>query len=194
MIPENRINYYMEPVEIEIYFKKAGTVKTIIKELFIELIDPVPGFPTAERIFTFYREQDQPIDIIDAQNNFPEIILPVTNSYFHHMDLYDKLSYHIQTGLAGSHDGWRQALYFTELLMKFEPSLASLEHIGDFHTYNLNYLIRKMNSLNEQFLLEDSTVMYLITRQRKAHEDDPPDKEFDKLVELWQYNIKEKLF
>ena len=191
---EDRINYYMEPVEIEIYFKKAGTVKTIIKELFIELIDETPSFEKSRMIFQHFSDEGSPIDILEAQNVFPNIILPVTVSYFQYMDLYEKLSFHFQSGLTGSIESWRQALYLTELLMKFEPTLASLEYTGDFHTYNLNYLIRKLNSLNQQFILEDSTVIYLITRKRKAHENDPPDKEFDKLVELWQYNIKEKLY
>lgn len=191
---EDKINFYMEPVEIEIYFKKAGTVKTIIKELYIELIDENPSFEKGRMIFQHFEDNGTPIDILEAQNVFPEIILPVTVSYFQYMYLYEKLSFHFQSGLSGSMESWRQALYLTELLMKFEPTLASLEYIGDFHTYNLNYLIRKLNTLNQQFILEDSTVIYLITRKRKAHENEPPDKEFDKLVELWQYNIKEKLY
>jgi len=36
-------------------------------------------------------------------------------------------------------------------------------------------------------------VAYLITRRNKAYEGKPRDREFEKLVELWQYNIKEKL-
>ena len=32
-------NYYIEPVEIEIYLKKIGKVRTIIKEMYVELFD-----------------------------------------------------------------------------------------------------------------------------------------------------------
>ena len=95
---------------------------------------------------------------------------------------------------SGSIDSLRHCLYLTELLMKFEPTLASLEYIGDFSTYNLNYFNRKLNENNQEFLLEDNTVEYLINRRRKAHENTEStqeDREFEKLVELWEYNIKE---
>ena len=120
MTPENRIDYYMEPVEIEIYFKKAGTVKTIIKELYIELIDEMPKFEKGRNIFNHFIERNEPIDIIEAQNYFPDLILPITLSYFQYTDLYEKLNSHFMAGLSGSADSWRHALYLTELLMKFE--------------------------------------------------------------------------
>ena len=116
---ENRMNYYMEPVEIEIYFKKAGTVKTIVKELYIELIDELPDFEKGRMIFQHFIDEGLPVDILEAQNIFPDIILPVTVSYFQYMELYEKLSYHFQSGISGSTESWRQALYLTELLMKF---------------------------------------------------------------------------
>ena len=78
--------------------------------------------------------------------------------------------------------------------MKYEPTVASAEFLGDFQTYNLNYLIIKLNAIGEKFLLEDSTVAYLIKRRNIAYKDQPADKEFKKLVELWEYNIKEKFF
>lgn len=191
----NRINYYIEPVEIEIYLKKAGTVKTIIKDLYIELIDEEPLPELAKNIFDFFRDLDEPIDLIKLQNNFPETIIFVIESYYQYIDLYERLSMHMRSGLAGSVDAIRQALYLTELLMKYEPTLCSLEYIGDFSTYNLNYYIRKLNDLEEEFLLEDTTVEYLINRRRKAYEDKEisgNDKEFEKLVELWHYNMREK--
>lgn len=187
------MNYYIEPVEIEIYLKKSGTIKTIIKDLYIQLVDVIPETEISKQIFNYFKELNQPIDLLEAQNVFPQIILPVNTSYFQHMDLYEKLSLHFNGGMGGSTDSWRQSLYLTELLMKFEPTLASLEYLGDFHTQNMNYLIRKLNSLDETFLLEDETVGYLINRHRSV---DPEkiDPEFEKLVELWKYNIKEKLF
>ncbi len=89
-------------------------------------------------------------------------------AYYRYMELYEKLSIHFIRGLGGSADSWRQALYLTELLMKYEPTIASLEFIGDFQTHNLNYLIRKLNAIGEHFLLEDDTVAYLVRRKRKA--------------------------
>lgn len=187
-------NFYIEPVEIEIYLKKQGTIKTIIKDLYIELIDVEPSTELSEKAFDFFKNQDQPIDLIELQNNFPETILTYIESYYQYSSLYERLSMHIRSYLSGSVDALRQSLYLTELLMKYEPTIASLEHLGDFSTYNLNYFIRKLNELEEEFLLEDNTVEYLINRRRKFYEgrEDDTDKEFEKLVELWHYNIKEK--
>ncbi len=194
MKEQNKINYYIEPVEIEIYLKKAGTVKTIIKDLNIELIEVVPKLAFArEKLFPFFIGKDEPIDLIDAQNFFPEIILPASISYYQTMELYEKFSMHIKSALNGSMDAWKQCIYFTELLMKYEPTLVSLEYLDDFLTYNLNYFVKKLNSLGQEFILEDNTVSYLIKRKREHYANQEPDKEFNKLVELWEYNLKEKL-
>jgi len=193
--PADKTNYYTEPVEIEIYLKKAGTVKTIIKSLYIELIEENPKPAFAKKLFAHFKSMDEPIDIIEAQNYFPEIILPFSNSYYQFETLYEKLSMHFQSAIGGSNDSWRQSLYLTELLMKYEPTIASLETLGDFHTYNLNYIIRKLNVLNQTVPLEDATVAYLIKRERKAkaERNEKPDPEYEKLVELWEYNLKEKI-
>ena len=182
--------YYVEPVEIEIYLKKAGKVRTIIKDLFIELIDVEPINQKSAEIFEFFSSRSEPIDLMEVQNQFPETIKIIYDSYYQNMDLFEKLSMHFKSGLTGSTVSWRQALYFTELLIKYEPTLASTQAIGDFQTYNLNYLIKKLNEIGEEYLLEDSIVKYLIKRRNYAYEGKPRDKEFDKLVELWEYNVK----
>lgn len=185
--------YYVEPVEIEIYLKKAGKVRTIIKDLYIELIEVQPTGQKSKEIFDYFKSQNEPIDLMEVQNQFPELIPVIYDSYYQNMDLFEKLSMHYKAGLSGSNDAWRMALYFTELLIKYEPTIASTQVIGDFQTYNLNYLIMKLNELGEVYLLEDSIVTYLIKRKNTAYEGKPRDKEFDKLVELWEYNIKEKM-
>ena len=185
--------YYNEPVEIEVYLKKAGKVRTVIKDLFIELIPVEPASDKSREIFAAFEKNGEPIDLMEVQNYFPEYIKIIYDSYYQNMDLYEKLSMHFKSGMSGSIDSWRMALYFTELLLKYEPTVAS-KVIGDFHTYNLNYLVIKLNAMGEHFLLEDSTVAYLIKRKNSAYKDQPRDKEFDKLVELWEYNVKEKFF
>lgn len=192
MHKSNEINYYVEPVEIEIYLKKSGKVRTIIKDMYIELIDVVPTTESAKKIFEYFMEKGGPIDLIEIMNAFPEYLTVIYDSYYQHMELFEKLSMHFQSAMGGSRDSLRLSLYFTELLIKYEPTIASTRYIGDFATYNLNYLIRKLNEIGEKFLLEDSTVAYLIKRRNRAHENKPPNREFDKLVELWQYNLKEK--
>lgn len=188
----NRINYYIEPVEIEVYLKKAGKVRTIIKDLYIELIDVKPKNEHSTKTFNYFIEKDQPIDLMEIMNIFPEFITAIFDSYYQHISLYEKLSMHFKAGLTGSTDSLRQALYLSELLLKYEPTLASANYLGNFQTYNLNYLIRKLNTVKQDFLLEDGTVFYLIKRQRDAYANQPPDREFEKLVELWEYNVREK--
>lgn len=184
--------YYIEPVEIEIYLKKAGIVRTIIKDLKIELIDVEPGNEKSREIFELFQSRNEPIDLMEIQNSFPQYIKSIYDSYYKNMELFEKLSMHFKSGLAGINDSWRSALYFTELLLKYEPTVAATEILGNFNTYNLIYLINKLNELGDKFLLEDSTVYYLIKRRNAAYKDSPPDREFDKLVELWEYNVKGK--
>ncbi len=186
-------DYYIEPVEIEVYLKKAGKVRTVVKDLYVELVPVEPLNEKSRMIFDAFREKNEPIDLMEVQNLFPEYIKIIYDSYYQNMDLFEKLSMHFKSGLTGSVDSWRMALYFTELLLKYEPTVAS-KSIGDFQTYNLNYLIIRLNELKEGFLLEDSTVAYLIKRYNIHYRDRPRDKEFDKLVELWEYNVKEKFF
>ncbi len=188
----NEMFYYIEPVEIEIYLKKAGIVRTIIKDLKISLIDVEPVNERSAEIFEMFRSIDQPIDLMEVQNYFPQYIKYIYDSYYQNMELYEKLSMHFKGGLSGINESWRNALYFTELLRKYEPTVAATEILGDFSTYNLNYLIKKLNSLDEKFLLEDSTVYFLIKRRNEAFSNEPPDLEFNKLVELWEYNVKGK--
>jgi hypothetical protein len=188
------INFYIEPVEIEIYLKRAGKVRTIIKDLKIELIDVEPIHEHSKSIFDFFREKDEPIDIMEVMNYFPETITIIYDSYYQNISLFENLSMHFKSGMAGSIDSWRLSLYFTELLMKYEPTIASTRHIGDFQTFNLNYLIRKLNKLEQTFPLEDATVAYLIKRRRESYKNKPPDRAFDKLVELWEHNIRKEQY
>ncbi|MCL1864904.1 MAG: hypothetical protein FWF73_03735 [Spirochaetes bacterium] len=189
---EKEKHYYVEPVEIEIYLKKSGIVKTIIKDMKIELIDVEPKNETSREIFDFFKSQDEPIDLIEIQNNFPQYIKNIYDSYYNNMELYEKLSIYMKAGLAGINESWKNALYFTELLFKYEPTVASTEILGNFNAYNIVYMIKKLNEIGEKFFLEDSTVYYLIKRRNEAYEDKPADREFDKLVELWEYNVKGK--
>lgn len=191
-ISDQKINYYVEPVEVEIYLKKAGRVRTIIKELYIELIDVEPINEHSKNIFDYFKERDEPIDLNEIMNVFPQYMTHIFDSYYHRISLYEKVSMYFKAGLSGSHDSWKLALYFTELLIKYEPTIASKDIIGDFQTSNLNYLIRKLNTLDQKFLLEDDTVKYLIKRRNEAYADKPRDREFEKLVELWKYNINKK--
>jgi hypothetical protein len=60
--------YYVEPVEIEIYLKNIGKVRTIIKDMYVELIDVEPIHEKSKMIFDHFRELDEPIDLMEIQN------------------------------------------------------------------------------------------------------------------------------
>jgi hypothetical protein len=188
--PKDKINYYVEPVEVEIYLKKSGIVRTIIKDMYIDLIDVMPNNEHSQKIFDYFLERNEPIDLIEIMNVFPQYMPVIFESYYHRMPLYEKVSMHYKETLAGSTDSLRLSMYFTELLIKYEPTIASSGYLGDYQTHNLNYLIRKLNEHGQKFLLEDSTTRYLIKRRNIAFEKKPKDREFDKLVELWEYNVK----
>ncbi len=190
METKERINYYVEPVEVEIYLKKAGIVRTIIKDMYIDLIDVGPINEYSKEIFDYFIKQDEPIDIIEIMNVFPRYMRVIFESYYHRMPLYEKVSMHYKEMLSGSIDSLRLSIFFTELLLKYEPTIASSNFIGDFQTYNINYLVKRLNKAGQKFLLEDATVTYLIKRRDKAFENKPRDREFEKLVELWKYNVK----
>jgi hypothetical protein len=188
--PKDKINYYVEPVEVEIYLKKSGIVRTIIKDMFIDLIDVKPANEQSQKIFDYFLERNEPVDLMEIMNIFPQYMPVIFESYYHRMPLYEKVSMHYKEALTGSIDSLRLSLYFTELLIKYEPTIASASYIGDFQTHNMNYLIRKLNEIGQKFLLEDSTTRYLIKRRNTAFENKPKDREFEKLVELWEYNVK----
>ena len=190
MHKSNEINYYVEPVEIEIYLKKSGKVRTIIKDMYIELIDVVPTTESAKKIFEYFMEKGSPIDLIEIMNAFPEYLTVIYDSYYQHMELFEKLSMHFQSAMGGSRDSLRLSLYFTELLIKYEPTIASTRYIGDFATYNINYLIRKLNEIGENFAGGFNRGVSHQTPQQVMNK---PEPEFDKLVELWQYNLR-KIF
>jgi hypothetical protein len=188
--PKDKINYYDEPVEVEIYLKKTGIVRTIIKDMYIDLIDVEPSNEHSIKIFDYFIKKNEPIDLMEIMNVFPQYMPVIFESYYHRMALYEKVSMHYKEALTGSIDSLRLSLYFTELLIKYEPTIASLEYLGDYQTFNLNYLIKKLNQHGQKFLLEDTTTRYLIKRRNTAFEKKPRDREFDKLVELWEYNVK----
>ena len=185
-------HFYTEPISIKEHNEETNKTQIIEKVLQIELIPVEPIHEESKAIFDYFIELDEPVDLMEIQNNFPELISVIYESYYTNIDLYEKLSMHYRDGLSGSADAWRYALYFTELMLKYEPTIASMERIGDFNTHNIHYCIIKLNSLEEKFFLEDDTVKYLIGRRNRAFEDQPANEEFDKLAEAWLQQVKNK--
>lgn len=187
-------HFYTEPVSIEEYHQETDKPQIIEKNMQIELIPVEPINKSSKAIFNHFTKSNKPIDLMEIQNNFPEFINIIHESYYTNMSLYEKLSMDYRDGLSGSTDAWRDALYLTELMLKYEPTIASMEYIGDFNTHNLHYCIIRLNSIENKFILEDDTVRYLINRRNKAFEDAnrPNDEEFDKLAKVWLQHVKNK--
>jgi hypothetical protein len=113
-----------------------------------------------------FKNLGEPIDLMKVMDEFPQFLVKMLDYLSPQMGIIENLSRNIQDGLGGEAEAFRRALYTCEVLRKFEPSIVSLEIVGDYTTYNINWLIRKLNSLQMDFSLEDPTVEYLIQRYR----------------------------
>ena len=59
----------------------------------------------------------------------------------------------------------RTVVYLTETLMMYEPTIATLELLGEFAIHNLNWFIKRLNIGKVDFSLEDRTILLLIKRR-----------------------------
>ncbi|MCX7631731.1 MAG: hypothetical protein N2Z22_00200 [Turneriella sp.] len=159
-------NYYKEPVTIEYYIPKESRFAYQVKYLYIPLYDPEPKNDNQRLVMDFFRKINEPIDPMKAMDEFPQFMVKMLDYLSPQMGMIESLSRNIQDGLRGDANAFRRALYTCEVLRKFEPSIVSLEILGDYTVYNINWLIRKLNSLQVEFSLEDPTVEYLIQRYR----------------------------
>jgi len=167
----NSDNYYKEPVTIEYYIPKESRFAYQVKYLYIELIDPVPKNDNQTLIANHFKALSEPIDLMKVMDDFPQYLVKMLDYLSPQMAIIENLSRNIQDGLGGEHDAFRRALYTCEVLRKFEPAIVSLEIVGDYTTYNINWLIRKLNSLKMEFSLEDPAVEYLMMRYRQTAEE-----------------------
>ncbi|MCC6274919.1 MAG: hypothetical protein IT569_03610 [Leptospiraceae bacterium] len=87
----------------------------------------------------------------------------------------------------GDAEALKVPVYLTETLMLFEPTIASLEILGEFAMYNLNWLIRKLNVQEVNFSLEDRTTSILIKRRNEYWDENnfPIDDDFELLSALF---------
>lgn len=160
-------NFYKEPVTIEYYIPKESRFAYQIKYLYVQLVDPIPKPGNQEMVMNHFKAINEPIDLMKVMDDFPQFLVQMLDYMSPQMGIIENLSRNIQIGLRGEHTAFRGALYTCEVLRKFEPSIVSLEIVGDYTTYNINWIVRKLNSLGIEFSLEDPTVEYLITRYRR---------------------------
>jgi hypothetical protein len=160
-------NFYKEPVTIEYYIPKESRFAYQVKYLYIPLYDPIPRNDNAQLVMEHFKNLGEPIDLMKVMDEFPQFLVKMLDYLSPQMGIIENLSRNIQDGLGGEAEAFRRALYTCEVLRKFEPSIVSLEIVGDYTTYNINWLIRKLNSLQMDFSLEDPTVEFLIHRYRR---------------------------
>jgi len=173
-IEEGKENdFYIEPVTIEYYIPKESRFATETKFLYIELYDPKALNDTQKEVMGFFMAKDEPIDVMEVMNNFPQHFEKIFDSYNMRFDLHEKMSMEYKLGLSGENKvAIRRALYLNEVMRKGEPKLAALEILGDYTTYNINWCIRFCNKNNIEHTVEDKTVEYLLKLHRMKHEDE----------------------
>ncbi len=186
---EEAIDYYKEPIWIEYYIPKESRFAFETKYLYIPLVDPdlSEEDPTQE-LLRQAKEKNQILDIIDILENQPEAKAQVLSSYHYSMNMLEHI--HQMFGAyreTGETKEIKTACYVTEALLKYEPTLASLQYFKDFSIYNLNFWIRELNKNGIEFSLEDTTVSLLIKRRNELweKEDRKEDPDFDLLTALF---------
>lgn len=184
-IPDlDRIHYYVEPVRIEYYVPKDSRFVVETRYLYIPLIDPEPDerYP----ILNSCMEREKFFDIIEVVGEHSRYTTLILESYHETFTILESISRSVKDGRFNP-ESYRKAFYLTETMMKFEPTVASLEVLGDYISYNLNWLIRKLNSTGVDFAASDDTISYLIKRRNIRWEEKnlPEDERFEILAALF---------
>lgn len=185
-IPGDQTNYYVEPVQIEYYIPKESRFARESRFLYIPLIDPEPG-PNHTLLAEHIRE-NRFFDLMNVMDMNPGHITDILDSYNNYLSMYENLSRNIRDAVMDDDpEKYRPAFYHCEVLADFEPTLASLNILGEFMSWNINWLIRMMNRLGVEFNAADKTVSYLIKRRNVFNEEKslPFDERFEVLAGLF---------
>ncbi len=210
---DQKFAWYLEPVEVDTFIKEESRFDVTIELLRIVLppVLPLTNTQNSAEVFSTFvfdhsRENNKPISLLEIldpqiQSRFadknPELIefhetmrhtyQKVYKQYEPLLELFDE---QVVMGLEGNAHALRRAAYVTETLLKFEPSLISLEYVGDFHTYNLNWLLEKMNQTRVLINLEADTVEFLIKRCDLYSGHYVYDDEYQRLSALFLHKIR----
>lgn len=167
-LPEEDLNnFYVEPVLIEYYIPKESRFANETKFMYIELIDPEPRSDIQREVMQSFKEDEAPIDVLEAMDRFPDYMDVIMDFYQSTLSLHERVSLLYQSRFIDEM-AIRRALYINEVLLKREPTVPALKFLGDFITYNINWCIRFLNEKKIEVTLEDLTVEYLIKRYRRA--------------------------
>ena len=175
-----RINYYVEPVRIEYYIPKESRFAVEMRDLYVPLIDPTPG-PDHE-VLRNAMERNRFMDLMEIMNEYPQTISGILESYHEILNMYEHVSRAMRQAENVDPAEFRTAFYLCEILLEYEPTVASLEFLGDFVSYNLNWLVRTMNALGVEFRASDRIVSYFV-KLRNMYWDEH-NLEFDERFEI----------
>ncbi|MBL8019313.1 MAG: hypothetical protein JNM27_06590 [Leptospirales bacterium] len=173
-------NYYVEPVRIEYYIPKESKFAVETRSLYVPLIDPV--IRPQDEVLKWASDKNRFVDLMEVMNEFPQTITGLLESYHEVLNLYEHISRVMRQAEATDPELYRTAFYLCETLFEYEPTLAALEFMGDFLTYNLNWLVRKMNQLGVEFRASDKIVSYFIKLRNEYWEENNMD--YDERFEI----------
>ena len=156
------VNFYKEPVRIEYYIPKESRFNVEIRHLYIPLIDPVIEDKAKYSILNEHMNQKLFFDLVAVMNNNPGHITDIIEAYGNTMDLYETISRTYMEVDENPEVNYKKIFYLCEALIEYEPTIAALDFLGPFMSWNLNWLTRKMNSLGIEFAASDKTVSYFI--------------------------------
>lgn len=180
------IDHYIEPVRIEYYIPKESRFVTETRYLYVPLIDPEPRTDPDDGILRDHIEAEKFVDLLQVLGDYPQFTTLILDSYHETFHMYESLSRTMKEARTDPMR-YRTALYMVETLGQHEPTLAALEALGEFQSWNLNWLIRTMNEKGVEFACADYTISYLIKRRNEYWEqnDLPFDERFEILASLF---------
>lgn len=184
-IPKEELyDYYVEPVLIEYYVPKDSKFINEVRYLYIPLIDP--PFVEKYSILNEMIKKNTFFDVIQVMNEYPEHTTIILESYRELFPFLERINQSLKDAKR-SPELYKTAFFLCETLLKYEPTLAYLEVLGDYISWDLNWLIRKLNEYKIPFSAEDDTVAYLIKRRNMYWEENqlPYDERFEILVALF---------
>ncbi len=179
-------DHYIEPVRIEYYIPKESRFVTETRYLYVPLIDPEPRTDPDDAVLRDHIEAEKFVDLLQVLGDYPQYTTLILDSYHETFHMYESLSRTMKDARADP-EKYRTALYMVETLGQHEPTLAALEALGEFQSWNLNWLIRTMNERGIEFACADYTISYLIKRRNEYWEQSemPFDERFEILASLF---------
>ena len=178
--PDDPIHYYREPIRIEYYIPKESRFAVEIRYLYVPLIDPEPA--ENHEILYEHMENDQFFDLTVVMAEHPEHLTDIFDSYGNSMHLFESLATFIREGDTENPEQLRSAFYMCEILAEYEPTLVALETLGEFVAWNLNWLVRRMNTMDVEFSASDKTISYFIKLRNMYWEENQ--LEYDERFEI----------